>query len=63
MKQADLKSPETRLPDPPATLQPREIELVADFLFARIIRKGAMDHAKCVEFWGADVEACGEFAK
>src|SRR5205814_5809574 len=28
LKQADLKSP---MPDPPATFQPREIELVADF--------------------------------
>src|SRR4030088_2037938 len=63
MKRADLKSRQLSLPDPPATLQPREIELLADFLFAKIVRKGAMDHAKCVEFWGSDVEACGEFPK
>src|SRR6059058_6529092 len=30
--QADLKAYPTRMPDPPATLQPREIELLADFL-------------------------------
>jgi Cytochrome C oxidase, cbb3-type, subunit III len=63
MKQADLKARELTLPDPPAPLQPREIELLVDFMFAKIIRKGAMDHAKCVDFWGSDVEACGEFPK
>ena len=63
MKQADLKSRELSLPDPPATLQPREVELLADFLFAKIIGKGAMNRARCVEYWGAEVEACGEFPK
>src|SRR5712672_1689591 len=61
MKLADLKSRELRLPDPPATLQPREVELLADFLFAKIIGKGPMNRAKCKEYWGAEVEACGEF--
>ena len=61
MKQADLKSRELSLPDPPATLQPREVELLADFLFAKVIGKGPMDRAKCKEYWGAEVEACGEF--
>ena len=31
-KQADLKAYPTRMPDPPATLQQREIELLADFM-------------------------------
>jgi mono/diheme cytochrome c family protein len=61
--QADLKSYPTRMPDPPATLQPREIELIADFLLTKVVGKGPMDHAKCVEFWGSDVEACGDFPK
>src|SRR6266852_5488460 len=34
LKQADLKSSGLGLPDPPATLQPREVELLADFLFS-----------------------------
>src|ERR1700722_10641215 len=34
-KQADLKSYPTRMPDPPATLQQREINLVVDFLIAK----------------------------
>jgi mono/diheme cytochrome c family protein len=63
MKQADLKAPGMRMPDPPATLQAREVELLADFLFAKIIGKGPMDHAKCVAFWGQEVDACGELAK
>ena len=61
MKLADLKSRELSLPDPPATLQPREVELLADFLFAKVIGKGPMNRAKCKEYWGAEVEACGEF--
>jgi hypothetical protein len=32
--------------DPAATLQPREVEVLADFLFAKVIGKGPMDRAK-----------------
>jgi hypothetical protein len=63
MKQADLESRGLQLPDPPATLQPREIELLADFLFAKVVGKGPMDRAKCIEYWGSDVETCSEFPK
>ena len=57
MKQTDLKTP---MPDPPATFQPREIELVADFLFQKVVGKGPMDRAKCIEYWGSEVDACKE---
>src|SRR5215203_6623550 len=57
MREADLKRL-GGLPDPAAPLQPREIEMVADFLFDKVIGKGPMDHAKCVEYWGSDVDAC-----
>jgi Cytochrome C oxidase, cbb3-type, subunit III len=60
MKQADLKSP---MPDPPATFQQREIELVTAFLYAKVIGKGAMDRAKCIEYWGSEVDACRELPK
>jgi Cytochrome C oxidase, cbb3-type, subunit III len=60
MKQADLKS---RMPDPPATFQQREIELVADFLMLKVVGKGPMDRAKCIEYWGSDVDACRDFPK
>jgi hypothetical protein len=62
MREADLKRL-GGLPDPAAALQPREIEMVADFLFDKVIGKGTMDHAKCVEYWGSDVDACSEFPK
>ena len=61
--QADLKGDATRMPDPPATLQQREIDLIVDFLLDKVVGKGPMDHAKCVEFWGTDVETCKEFPK
>jgi hypothetical protein len=62
-KQADLKAYPTRMPDPPATLQQREIELVADFLLAKIVGKGPMDKAKCVEFWGSETDVCKTLPK
>ena len=60
LKQADLKARNVTVASPPATLQPREIELLADFLFAKVVRKGKMDRAKCAEFWGHEVDACNE---
>ena len=63
LKQADLRQAGKRMSDPPATLQNREIDFIADFMFAKIIGKGPMDHAKCIEYWGQDAEACGEFSK
>ncbi|HYA18168.1 MAG TPA: c-type cytochrome [Bryobacteraceae bacterium] len=62
-KAADLKAYPTRMPDPPATLQPREIELLADFLMAKVVRQGPMNHAKCLEFWGPGGGDCNEFPK
>src|SRR5438046_5812273 len=56
MKQADLTRLGLQLPDPPATLQPREVEQLADFLFAKVVGKGPMDRAKCIEYWGSYVE-------
>ena len=63
LKQADLKAAGITLPDPPATLTAREIENVADFLFAKVVGQRPMDHARCIAFWGKDVDACGEFPK
>ena len=63
MKADELKSRGLALPDPPATLQPREIDLLVDFLLARVVGKGAMDRARCVEYWGSEVEACAELRK
>jgi hypothetical protein len=63
MKKADLTRLGLQLPDPAATLQPREIEMLVDFLQAKVVGKGPMDRAKCIEYWGSDVEACSEFPK
>ncbi|PYR34093.1 MAG: hypothetical protein DMF89_20260 [Acidobacteria bacterium] len=63
MKESDLKKFATRMPDPPATLQVREVELIVDFLMAKVVGKGPLDHAKCVDFWGADVEACRDLKR
>lgn len=61
---ADLQKNNLALNDPASTLQPREIEMVADFLFAKVIGKGPMDHAKCVEYWGSEQDVCNsEFPK
>jgi cytochrome c553 len=63
MTAADLAKNPTRMPDPPATLQQREIELIADFLMAKVVGQGPMDHAKCVEFWGSDTDVCKDLKK
>ncbi len=61
--QADLDQLGLQLPDPASTLQLREINLLVDFLFAKVIGKGPMDHAKCIDYWGSDVAVCNEFPK
>src|SRR5438132_2387179 len=45
LKTADLQRLGLELPDPASTLQPREIEQVTDFLFAKVIGKGPMNRA------------------
>src|SRR4051795_1786464 len=50
LKQPDLRKRGLQMTDPPATLTPNEIGLLADFMLAKIIGKGPLDHARCVEF-------------
>jgi len=61
MTLSELKARGLSLPDPPAPLPAREIDLLVDFLLARIVGKEPMDRARCAEYWGADVEACAQF--
>ena len=63
LKQADLRASGKRMPDPPATLQVREVEAIADFLAVKVVKQGPMDHAKCIEFWGSETDACKAFSK
>jgi mono/diheme cytochrome c family protein len=60
-KLADLKALGTTLPDPPATLQPREVETLVDFMLAKIVGKSQMNRARCAEYWGSAVDTCKEF--
>jgi hypothetical protein len=48
------------MPDPPATLQVREIERILDFLQVKVIGQGPMTRAKCVEYWGKEQDVCKE---
>jgi hypothetical protein len=61
LKKADLAKSGQTLADPPDTLQVREINMLVDFLYAKIIGKGPMNHARCVEFWGSEAEPCKDF--
>jgi len=58
LKQADLVARKLVMPDPPATLQAREIEMLADFMTAKVIGKGAMTRAACTDFWGGERDVC-----
>jgi hypothetical protein len=57
-KEADLKSLGLKMADPPATLQAREVDAIADFAYAKIVGKGAMDRAKCADYWGGATDVC-----
>jgi hypothetical protein len=61
LKKADLEKAGQRMSDPPDTLQVREIDTLVDFLYAKIIGKGPMNHARCVEYWGREAEPCMDF--
>ncbi len=57
---ADLERMELRLFAPPATLQDREVQRLADFLMAKVIGQGEMNRDECIEFWDEDTNACQE---
>ena len=58
LTKSDLDKQGIRLFDAPATLQPREVEMVADFLADKIVGKGALTRAACTELSAGDSEAC-----
>jgi mono/diheme cytochrome c family protein len=39
-------------------LQPREIDAVVKFLFARAVGRGASTYEECVDFWGSETRQC-----
>ena len=46
---------------PPAateSLQPREIDAVVKYLFAKAVGRGASTYEECVDFWGTETRQC-----
>jgi len=58
LKQADLKARGLTVSDPASPLIQREIENLADFLFAKVVGKGPVTRASCIEYWSADIDLC-----
>jgi mono/diheme cytochrome c family protein len=60
MTQAELGNRTPSLP-PGTTLQRREVEVIADYLLARIIGRGAVTRAECLETFGPGAGSCEEY--
>ena len=45
------------------TLQPREIDAVVKYLFAKAVGRGASTYDECVDFWGKDTRQCEPMKK
>src|SRR5215469_3752163 len=58
LKQADLKARGLQVADPSSPLISREVENIVDFLYAKVIGKGPINHAGCIEYWGSDIDLC-----
>ena len=58
LKQADLKARGLQIADPSSPLISREVENIVDFLYAKVIGKGPINHAGCIEYWGSDIDLC-----
>jgi hypothetical protein len=39
-------------------LQPREIDAVVKYLFAKAVGRGQSTYEECVDFWGSDTREC-----
>jgi mono/diheme cytochrome c family protein len=59
LKDSDLSG--NKPPDPPQTLQPKEIEAVADYLLAKVVGKGPPTKAECTEYFGGPAPACAGY--
>jgi hypothetical protein len=63
LKKSDLLARGLMLTDPADTLQPNEMNLLVDFLLAKVVGKGPIDRASCIDYWGSEVEACKDLGK
>lgn len=50
-------------PEPNAFLNADEIDDVVDYLFAKVVGRGASTYEECVEFWGQDTRQCEPMKK
>jgi mono/diheme cytochrome c family protein len=60
MTEAEFGSRTPTLP-PGSTLQRREIEVIADYLLGRIIGRGEITRAECLEAFGAGAHSCDDY--
>jgi mono/diheme cytochrome c family protein len=60
MTEAELGSRMPTLP-PSTTLQKREIEIVADYLLAKIIGRGEITREECIENFGDHARSCDDY--
>lgn len=60
MTEAELGDRTPTLP-PSAALQKREIDVLADYLLARIIGRGPITREECVENFGPNARSCSEY--
>ena len=44
-------------------LQPREIEAVVNYVFAKMVGRGAATYEECLDFWGKDTRQCEPLKK
>jgi len=50
-------------PEPNAFLNPREIDAVVKYLFAKAVGRGDSTYEECVDFWGKDTRQCEPMKK
>jgi hypothetical protein len=60
MTEADLGSRTPSLP-PSTTLPKREIEVLADWLLAKVIGRGPITREECIETFGERARSCGDY--
>jgi hypothetical protein len=60
MTEAELGDRTPTLP-PSTTLQRREVEVIADYLLAKVVGRGAVTRAECLETYGAGAQHCDDY--
>jgi hypothetical protein len=60
LTEAELGARTPALP-PSTTLQPREIEIITDYLIAKIIGRGEITRPECIENFGGPARSCDDY--